>query len=171
MFVTPLDKENLSETISLTKKVFSSIYELEVEATPEIAFKASLETQVYADFFEQYHIKKLEYFVLIDKEKVIGVTGLYTQKTDDSSIVWLGWFCIDPSKRRQGLGKYLLSWTIEEATKRGFSIMKLYTSDDPSEATAQYLYDSFGFTTYKTEKSSIYENLTITYKEKNLQIQ
>jgi GNAT superfamily N-acetyltransferase len=87
-----------------------------------------------------------------DNGDVCGTTGLYSYRKDEKEAVWLCWFCVDPEHRGQGIGKGLLAFSIEKAKQSGKAFLRLYTSDDPSEAAAQVLYEKYGLTVIKTEK-------------------
>jgi ribosomal protein S18 acetylase RimI-like enzyme len=84
--------------------------------------------------------------VYVDEvELVLGTTGLYRYKKDFDRAVWLAWFCVDPKARGRGIGQALLDHTVARARDAGFSLMRLYTSTDPNEASAQRLYERNGF--------------------------
>ena len=57
----------------------------------------------------------------------------------------MGWFGVRPEYRHQGIGSILLEFTIEEAIKRGFNCLKIYTSSDKSAKPARRLYESHEF--------------------------
>ena len=100
--------------------------------------------------------------------EVCGTTGLYMYKKDEHEAVWLAWFCVDPGRRGQGIGKKLIEFSIDKARERGKDFLRLYTSDHPSEAEAQGLYEKFGLTVFKKEKHG---NDTYLYRELNLKQQ
>ena len=96
---------------------------------------------------------------------VCGTTGLYMYKKDEKEAVWLCWFCVDPEYRGQGIGKNLLEFSIEKAKESGKAFLRLYTSDDPSEAAAQGLYEKYGLAVVKTQKHG---STTYLYRELKL---
>jgi GNAT superfamily N-acetyltransferase len=99
------------------------------------------------------------YWVVKNKSgEVVGLTGLYQDQKDEKT-VWLGWFGVHPSSRKQGIGSFLLGYTIKEATRRGFSILKIYTSTDKSERAAHKVYEVYGFNKLKVYR----QNETIYY--------
>jgi ribosomal protein S18 acetylase RimI-like enzyme len=75
---------------------------------------------------------------------LLGTTGLYQYTCDAAEAVWLAWFCVAPEARRQGVGSRLLDFSIEKAKGTGLPYLRLYTSDWPNEAAAQFLYESRG---------------------------
>lgn len=135
---------------------------------PILAYRASLWPEKHKDYFEKYHLKTLEYFLARDENnnEIVGVTGLYTRTIDAPNTVWLGWYGITPLKRRRGFGESILNWTMKLAKKRGFTVMRLYTSNDPNEKAAQNLYDKLGFKITGAEEYP--DNYKIIYRQKNL---
>ena len=75
------------------------------------------------------YLNFLKYFVLIQDDKVLGLTGLYQEKEDDEHECWLGWFCIDESARGLGIGRKLLEFSIETTQYLDFKKLHLYTYD------------------------------------------
>lgn len=75
--------------------------------------------------------------------EVLGVTGLYAVAGDREAL-WLGWFCVAPEARGQGIGGALLDFSIAEARRSGRRLLRLHTSTDAGERAAQALYDSRG---------------------------
>lgn len=136
--------------------------------SPQTAFLASLHPEDHQEFIESGLLKTLEYYTATDEAgTVVGVTGLYTRTVDEPTIVWLGWYAVHPLYRGKGYGREILEWTMNEARKRGFKIMRLYTSDLESEATAQIVYEKFGFKEIGREKSTETGTTTL-YKEVTL---
>ncbi len=148
---SPLSQENIEEATALVRFVFPS--DSAGPDSPEEAYKASLDKEGHQDFINRHNIKTLEYFVVKNapSEKIIGVTGWYTEVIGEKDVVWLGWYCLDPKERGKGLGREILEWTMNEVKMKGYKVMKLYTSDDPNEATAQILYEKRGFKLIKEE--------------------
>ncbi len=99
-------------------------------------------------------------WVALDEENtVVGTTGLYRYRKDAHEAVWLSWFCVAPEARGAGLGGRLLDFTIEQARPTGAKVLRLYTSNLPSEAVAQRLYESRGLTIYRTKNRLFYQHL------------
>jgi GNAT superfamily N-acetyltransferase len=131
--ILPLSYDVLNDTISLLKKVFIS--EEDQNIFP-LTLKESL---------SEANSKKT-YWIAVEKgTNVVGITGLYNDSRD-KNIVWLGWFGVHPISRNRGVGSALLEFAIKEACRRGFGILKLYTSSDNNERDAHKLYRRFGFT-------------------------
>ena len=107
-----------------------------------------------------------QYWVALNQHREIcGTTGLYSEKADLHEALWLSWFCVHPDMRGQGIGKQLIEFSIEEARRRNAKYLRLYTSDDPNEAAAQFLYEQYGFKITRTEKKLTH---TIIYRERLL---
>ena len=106
------------------------------------------------------------YWVALDENnRICGTTGLYTDDDNDHESLWLSWFCVDPDVRGKGIGKQLIEFSIEEARRCGKKYLRLYTSDDPGEAAAQFLYEKYGFGVTRTEKKRGY---MLIYREREL---
>ena len=102
------------------------------------------------------------YAAVNDNGDVYGTTGLYAYKTDAHEAIWLAWFCVDPSKRGQGIGTKLIKYSIDEARKHNKKYFRLYTSTAPGETVAQILYEKHGFKIKKQKRKLAY---TIIYRE------
>lgn len=135
----PLSEKYLEAAVKMVNEVFPE--DIDAIWNPEKSLPLSLrpQSELKEDVFVDYWI------VLNEHSEVIGVTGIYKLKEDPDDVVWLGWYCVRVDQRGKGLGRELLEWTIEKAKERGFIRMKLYTSTDPNEATAQILYEKLGF--------------------------
>jgi GNAT superfamily N-acetyltransferase len=108
-----------------------------------------------------------KYYILVDSQnKIIGTTGLYHIKKDPRDILWLGWFCVMPEKRKLGFGKELIEFTITEAVRYNANKIKLFTSDHKEEQNAQYFYEKYEFFVVGYEKQK--DELTVIYREKNI---
>jgi ribosomal protein S18 acetylase RimI-like enzyme len=106
------------------------------------------------------------YWVYIKDNKVTGIVGLY-EMPHGKEACWLGWFCVDPNYRRQGIGSLLLDYAIGVARKRNKKYLRLYTTTDPNEADAQILYEKKGFkiTKQNVQKRGPYD---VFYRELRL---
>lgn len=157
--IEPLTKEDLEETLELTNSVFT--YEAGLK-WPQIAYRASLGYKK-----EQQRIKGIDmcrYWVEKDKQ-ILGTIGLYHQKEDSPHKGWLGWFCVSPKARRNGIGRKLLNFAIEESQRLGYKELWLYTSRSPEEIAAQFLYEKMSFEIQAEKKEKPY---TVLYRRKLL---
>lgn len=144
MLVTPLSKEDLSDSERFFKTVFLKDYN----------------AAGISDIAESLKNDRLFWrcWVLKQSNKFVGLTGLY-EYIRGIDIVWLGWFGIMPDERRKGYGEYLLAWTIEEAQRMEKKRLRLYTSTDHPEA--QFLYEKLGFKVFRTDRKYIYRELKL----------
>ncbi len=163
MRIVPLSEKNLKKAMKLLNKVFPVQNERECS---DYWLPASLGN--YRNSPRYPSVTWLKYWVAVEKENIIGVTGLYELKEDAEEADWLSWFCVGPSQRGKGVGKKLLAFSIGKAKNRGKKFLRLYTSlNDPNEAAAQKLYEKTGFGILKmnAEKRG---KFSISYREKKL---
>ena len=86
-----------------------------------------------------------KYYLVYDKNTVIGVTGLYSNEDINiTNSLWLGWFGVLEKFRSKGYGKQILIDTIEMAKrlskKYPIKYFRLYTSER-DDKIAQPLYE------------------------------
>lgn len=139
--IEPLTEIILKEAISLVNEVFPE----QGDEPANLCFQASLNLRGYEEFLSKAGIPELRYWVANQSGKVLGTVGLYCYKVDKKEAFWLGWFCVAPTVRKQGIGTQLLQFAIKEARKRGKRFLRLYTSTDPNELNAHKLYEKLGF--------------------------
>ncbi|MFB2969912.1 GNAT family N-acetyltransferase [Aerosakkonema sp. BLCC-F183] len=147
MLIQPLSYQTLEQAIALVDKVFPYQRQSRYE-NASFAFRASLEKNnpSYSSLLYQMQITEANYWVTIDESsgKVVGTTGLYSYTKDESEAYWLGYTCVDPYFRGQGIGGMLVDFAIEKAPSSGKKILRLYTSNYPDQAVAQILYEKRG---------------------------
>lgn len=139
--IVPLSEELIDDAIVLIETVFP--YKRD-QKTAKWSFRNSL-TQAKPD--QQYWLAANSH------GEIVGVTGLY-HYDNDKSVVWLGWFGVHSQHRRNGLGSMLLEFSISEAIRRGFSVLKLYSSFDENERAAHHLYKKYGFVETKSDEKA-----------------
>ncbi len=163
-----ISPENIREATSLVHSVF--VEDAAEEESPGKAYLASLYPEKYQDLRKRWDTKTMHYYLVRDllSGESVGVTGFYTELSDPEEVAWLGWFCVDPLRRRKGLGGAILEWTIREVRKRGFKKFRLYTSTNPNEAAAQILYEKMGFQLIGREEFEEKKPYTILYRELSL---
>ena len=104
--------------------------------------------------------------VYLDETNAVrGTTGLYRYEKDAHEAVWVAWFCVDPAVRGRGVGQALIDHTVERARNAGFKKIRLYTSTDPNEETAQRLYERNGFKEVRRERGLF---TTIIFRERTI---
>ncbi|CAN1211462.1 GNAT family N-acetyltransferase [Tumidithrix helvetica PCC 7403] len=143
MQIQPLSLSTLSAAIQLTNQVFP--YQRLLESA-NLAFRLSLMSGWLPKIlFRLMSVTEARYWVALNEfGEVIGVTGLYSYIQDKDESLWLGWTCVAPSARGQGIGGQLVDFTIAKAYSEGKKFLRLYTSNHPNEAAAQYLYEHRG---------------------------
>lgn len=146
MEIIPLNEKHLSSTEKLLKKVFNPSKE------DMLTLISSLYPEKYKKYLQENGFIELKYFILIEDNQLIGLTGLYAY---NKVSYWLGWFCVDDKYRNQGYGKKLLDFAIYKAQNRKF--LYLYTEDSDEFKTARKLYKQYGFELYKKDKYLYYK--------------
>ena len=129
-----LTKQLLQKAQTLRDKVFKDKDE---------AFIASLTPN--HQYYKKHNITKLEYFVKIKDNEVIGTIGLYEENNE----TWLGWFCVDERYRNQGIGQEMFDFILKKASK-----LKIYTDKD--NFVAQKFYEKNGFKKFYEDKKNVY---------------
>ena len=130
--IVPLSKETLSDSILLIETIFP--YKPD-QRNAAYSFRKSLSgDRSFA-----------EYWVCNNPDgKVIGIIGLYTDRRY-KSVMWIGWFGVDPKYRRKGIGSRLLKYAEKEAKKRKAGTLKVYSSFHKNELASHSLYINHGF--------------------------
>ena len=162
--IKPLSVESLNQTVMLRDKVFSGLKSYEKET-----LQASLDKHNYQECWKKNELTSIQYFIMLDttKDKVMGLTGIYSEEEDTSDMCWLGWFCIDKKYRGKGLSKKLLAFSINVAEGLNKKYLHLYTYDSKEYITAMKLYEKYHFTIYDRDEKDIYYKLnlkTTTYE-------
>ena len=140
--IEPLIQTRLEEAINLVNLVFPE----EIEEPPGEEIPASLEPEKYQDFLLKYQMSDIRYWLAIDgSDKVAGTVCLYCYEADKAEAFWLGWFCVHPEVRNNGIGTALLRFAINKARTGSKKFLRLYTSTEPNELDAHRLYEKHGF--------------------------
>lgn len=137
--IIPLSHETLNDAIVLIESIFP--------------YRPDQKNARYnlTDSLVKLKTGKTYWIAVNEDNKVVGITGLYDDYRD-RTVVWLGWYGVHPEYRKQGIGSMLLQFAIDEAKRRGFSLLKLYTSSDKNERDSHSLYRKFGFTQFYINK-------------------
>ena len=146
--IVPLSKETLPQASKLIDEVFRP--DVKDGVYPSKDLKSSLNLKSIPGF--KTELTSLNYWVALDKGKVVGITGCYTLIYDEKEATWLGWYCVGPKARGKGVGKLLLDFIITKSKREGKKYLRLYTSKDPNEKRANEIYDKLGFRLIKDEK-------------------
>lgn len=160
--IVPLSTENIDEAITLVHSIFP--YDATLDRTPGMAFRVSLNPENYPDFFSADSADFLQYFVAIHKnnKEVLGTTGFYHLKREAEDTIWLGWYCVKPEYRGKGLGKALLQFIIDLASKQNRKTLMLYADTESKEAIE--MYKKFGFQIDSIEPQDGWEKIIMKLK-------
>jgi ribosomal protein S18 acetylase RimI-like enzyme len=91
--------------------------------------------------------------VLQDDENVVGVLVL----EDCESFLLLDNVAVDPTCHGRGHGRRLMDFAEEEARRRGYAVVELYTNEVMVENIARYRY--FGYGEAKRERVAGYDRV------------
>lgn len=144
-----LSKNNLAEALDVQRAIFPG-------EDAEINFLESIGA-VPKD--RDVH---LHWLVRSDSGEAIGVVGLYSYY-EYKGDAWLGWFGVLPRFRGQGLARRAFEFFEEEARKRGFKNVRLYTDED-SNHDAVGFYKHLGMTAEPYSRNPPYERTLIFSK-------
>lgn len=146
MCIEPLSYATLDEAVKLVNEVFprQPLFEKASWSFPLSLRKNSIIAKI---IFKIKKITESRYWVAVDENtnKVIGTTGLYGYPHDINEAYWLGWTCVSPCVRGQGIGSKLVNFAIEKARAEGKKFLGLYTSNSPTREVARILYNKRGF--------------------------
>ena len=162
--IKPLSRKTLKPAIKLLHGVFAYP---EGRRETKKGLTISLDPEKYKETYKKEKLKWVKYYVALEGAKVVGTSGLYKMENDPKETFWLGWFCVDETYRRKGIGSKLLDYTIREEKRRSGRTLKLWTTNHPPMLTAQILYRKMGFKIFKKERISgtgyqtIYERLKL----------
>lgn len=156
--IKSLTTDTLNNAIVLRDNVFSDLKKYEKET-----LQASLDKSTYKECWKKNELTSMQYFIMLDttKNKIIGLTGIYSEDGDSDDICWLGWFCIDTEYRGQGLSKKLLDFSIEKAKELNKKYLHLYTYDSKEYIPAMKLYEKYNFVIYDRDNKVIYYKLNL----------
>lgn len=163
--LTSLTNKYLNGAVKLVESVFKhedEIIRTELEASINNKSLVSYNNHCDSD------VKSLKYFIVVNnKEKVLGIIGIYTLFEDFEDTDWIGWYCVSKKYRGKGIGIFLLNFVIDLSKDIGKKYLCLYTSTDKSEKKAQKIYEKNGFYITKRVKEDGYE---ILFRRKDLSL-
>ncbi len=144
-----------------------------------LEYATLIQTQIFPKESAYEHYKKAiklnleyqKYYLVYDENKVIGITGLYSNEDlNETGSIWLGWFGVLSNYRNQGYGTQILNDTIHMATelakKYPIKYFRLYTSER-DDAIAQPLYNKIMDIReyYRNKKDVNYDNTCVIYSK------
>src|SRR3989344_7453310 len=95
LIIEPLSKKTLNDAIKLIIDLFGS--KPSDFDSPEKWMPASIAKKKDKKLFASTNCTYVKYYVGIDESsgKIIGTTGIYTQKDDEKDSAWIAWYCVD----------------------------------------------------------------------------
>ena len=133
-----LTESRLEEAVVLAKSVFPH-----PDDHPEEALRAIFTPHRFRQYIVSHRIfDRICWTATLPDGKLAGLVGLYYYEPRLANSIYLGWFCVDPTARRSGIGGTLLDHAIGEARLSGATFLKLDTS--ASAVAAQACYQSRG---------------------------
>ena len=101
--------------------------------------------------------KELIYWLVYDKNKLIGISGLYSilEYPEDA---WLGWYGVIEKERNKGYGIKILEDFERISKQKGYKNIRLYTEEENKNAIS--VYKKFGMVCekYKNKNEKYYDS-------------
>lgn len=158
--IIPLDEKNIEAALGILRCVFPRDKDYERALPRSLRSKGK---RLVGYINEQgKKLTSLEYWVAEHDGEPVGVTGIYVME-EDQATAWLGWFAVKQTARKQKIGKQLLGFTIDEAQRRQFRTLKLWTSKSRAYHRAQRLFERSGFrvTEEETERDGRFKGIVL----------
>jgi len=155
--------ENMSSAnINIAVKLVNKCFISKVDRNTAIFWYKEFATP---DFKKRWpHLHYLTYQIVYDRNRAIGLTGIYSHKFKKER-AWLGWFGVIPEERRKGFGSSALRKTVDAARNRGYREFKIWT--DAGDKSAINFYKRNGFRKSRREKNVVYNEKLIFRYPKN----
>ena len=145
ILISPLCHRTLGKSLRLLHQAFPHPPFIE---HPAIALPYSLiPDSIKLAIASVFQVTMLQYWIAHQNDTVIGIIGLYGWRSQPS-ILWVGWFCVDPTWQRQGIGSQLLHWAVDRAKRFNKSQLLVYTFANANQALR--LYERIGFSVMDT---------------------
>ena len=112
--------------------------------------------------------KQSQFFLVYNKNKCIGVTGIYSYKEDHDN-AWIGFFGIKEEYRCKGYGSKVLKLTEKYAKSTGFKYVRLFTDKvDNDIAINFYKNNGYTFEDYYNESEELKDEFNVIIGSKSL---
>lgn len=112
--------------------------------------------------------KQSQFFLVFDKKKCIGVTGIYSYKNDHDN-AWIGFFGIKEEYRGKGYGTKVLKLTEKYAKSMGYKFMRLFTDKlDNDIAINFYKNNGYTFEDYNNDSEALKDEFNVIIGSKSL---
>ena len=112
--------------------------------------------------------KQSQFFLVFDKKKCIGVTGVYSYKGDHDN-AWIGFFGIKEEFREKGYGTKVLKLTEKYAKSMGYKYIRLFTDKlDNDIAINFYKNNGYTFEDYYNDSEALKDEFNVIIGSKSL---
>ena len=176
MILKKVDASNYIEAINTQKSIFPPYEDGTIEILASVDQK--LLTKVTGISYPE---ESSTYYLAYNDNEIVGIAGLYHEKSSCDDSIWLGWFGVVPKFRGLGFGEKILELTMDKAKEKGFKIIRLYTDTIENKAAVK-LYEKLAFTKeeYKAEKNinncyiyskHLYNQQVELWNDKNLDLE
>ena len=169
--IRSLTEDTLIESIDLIQKIFNNSHGDLDHPVKFLPATLKPETGLSRDIHDSTGCIECKYFIALEplSKMVIGTIGYYTNRNDWKESDWVAWFCVHPEFRRKRIGTKLMHFIKEFSKFRDKKFLRLYTSPEIDNGSAEKFYDKYGFKEYKKEKSLYHEDHEIVvYRELKL---
>lgn len=145
LYLKEIRKEDSEKLYNLMKRIYHPAYENYWKDNGEWYVNGLYNKE---NIYKELDEKHADYFFVIFKGSNIGiirtVRGLNTNYQIDTSYVKLHRLYLDQEIQNQGLGKIIMNWLIDDATKKGYK--KLWLEVMEQQQQAFHFYKKLGFT-------------------------
>lgn len=155
VFAEQVVKENLPVAIAAGKKVFPK--DSRNHRLPERAYRYSLNLKRAPKEVREEHRLMIYYLIYNQEKEVIGITGLYQCVDDPEDTYWLGWYGVIPEFRSKRYGTVILEFTEQLVIERQGTVLKLWTTEEPDEAAAQFVFEKMNYKIVERTKGNLDE--------------
>jgi GNAT superfamily N-acetyltransferase len=164
--IIPLTEDKLEEAILCIEEEFEIDNNDLIHPRNFLPASLNPETEISKRIYASTQCEEVKYFIAIDEEtnKIIGITGYYTNEFDSKEADWITWFTVKSSYRRKGIGKELIDYIKKLSIQRQKHFIRLYTEPEV-EKDAQLFYKRIGFKIIEREPLVYIHDKNIIYRE------
>ena len=112
--------------------------------------------------------KQSQFFLVFDKKKCIGVTGIYSYKNDHDN-AWIGFFGIKEEYRNRGYGSKTLKLTEKYAKSMGYKFVRLFTDKLDNDLAIKFYRDNgYTFEDYNNDEEALKDEFNVIIGSKSI---
>lgn len=148
---TRVDKGNVDQAVALVREALKAQQDMEDATTDLLA-------SVYKRVFDKRYGNdlsgpiNLRYFLASNhRGQILGLCGLFETIEDMSSATWMGWLCVLPKYRKNGVASAMVQLCIDRARRDGAALLRVESSNHPLMAPVNRLLDRMQFVGDDTE--------------------